>query len=126
MPRTKSLDTRAVQDFLKTVYTLQSQSERVSTNRLAKGLSISAPSVTDMAARLSTDGLLDYRKHHGVRLTESGERAAQEIVRRHEWIEQFLVRDLGFTPDEAHLEAEQMEHVVSKRLIDALEVKLST
>lgn len=43
MPQTKSLESRAVQDFLKTVYTLQHQSERVPTCRLAEALSISAP-----------------------------------------------------------------------------------
>lgn len=78
-----------------------------------------------MAARLRADGLVDYRKHHGVRLTETGEQAAQQIVHRHEGIERFLVHDLGFTPDEAHQEAEHMEHAVSNRLVDALERKLS-
>lgn len=53
MPRTKFLETRAVQDFLKTVYLLQNQTDRVSTHRLAEVLAISPPSVTDMALRLS-------------------------------------------------------------------------
>lgn len=126
MSQAKSLETRAVQDFLKTVYMLQSQMDRVSTHCLAAVLSISAPSVSDMAARLSADGLIDYRKYHGVRLTENGAYIAQAVVRRHERIEQFLVLDLGYTADEAHCEAERMEHAVSNRLVDALEHKLLT
>jgi len=126
MPQTKSIETRAAQDFLKTVYMLQTQSDRVSTHRLAEVLSISAPSVSDMAARLSADGLIDYRKYYGVRLTEAGASIAQAVMRRHERIEQFLVHDLGYTADEAHCEAELMEHAVSNRLVDALEHKLLT
>lgn len=105
MPQTKLIETSAAQDFLKTVYMLQTQSDRVSTHRLAEVLSISAPSVSDMAARLSADGLIDYRKYYGVRLTEAGASIAQAVVRRHERIEQFLVHDLGYTADEAHCEA---------------------
>ena len=112
--------TRSVEDFLKVLLALQEQHERVSTNALAEALSIAAPSVTDMAARLSAAGLIDYRKYHGVRLTKEGEQTARQIIQRHELIEAYLVTHLGFAPDEAHREAEQMEHAVSSRFVDAL------
>lgn len=111
---------QSVEDFLKALLALQKVHERVSTNALAEALSVAAPSVTDMAARLGTSGLIDYRKYHGMRLTEGGEQVAQEIIRRHELIEAYLVCHLGFAPDEAHQEAEQMEHAVSNRFVNAL------
>lgn len=117
--------TQSVEDFLKALLVLQGQHERVSTNALAEALSIAAPSVTDMAARLSAAGLIDYRKYHGMRLTEAGEQAAQQIIQRHELIEEYLVSQLGFAPDEAHQEAEQMEHAVSDRFVNAVVHRLN-
>ena len=43
------------------------------------------------------------------------------ILRRHRLIELFLVKTLGFTWDEVHDEAENLEHAVSDLLIDRLD-----
>jgi DtxR family Mn-dependent transcriptional regulator len=124
MSQNTTRESRAVQDFLKAVLVLQTQHERVPTNTLAEALSIAAPSVTDMAARLGTAGLLDYQKHQGVKLTALGEQEAHCIMQRHQVIELFLVETLAYTLDEAHQEAERMEHVVSERFVAALVEKL--
>jgi len=126
MPQNKSPESQSVQDFLKAVYTLQDECERVSTNALAEALSISAPSVTDMAGRLGAAGLLDYRKYHGVKLTHRGEKTARNVIQRHQLIEQFLVEHLGYNHGEAHQEAELMEHVVSDKFVEALALRLTT
>lgn len=117
-------ESRAVQDFLKAVLVLQTQHKRVATKILAEALSVAAPSVTQMAARLGTAGLLDYQKHQGVKLTALGEREAHCIVQRHQVIELFLVENLAYTVEEAHQEAERMEHAVSERFVAALAEKL--
>ena len=122
--RTANADSQSVQDFLKAVYMLQQQMERVSTNALAEMLSISPPSVTDMAHRLMLVGLVDNEKYHGVRLTEKGEREALRVIRRHRLIELYLVTDLGYALHEVHDEAEQLEHAVSDRFVAALVEKL--
>lgn len=124
MSQTKPPDSPSVQDFLKAVYELQNTHERVLTNTLAEALAISAPSVTDMAGRLCAAGLLDYRKHHGVKLTEAGEQSARTIMQRHLLIERFLIEHLGFDVAEAHQEAERMEHAVSDKFVEALALRL--
>lgn len=116
--------TRSMEDFLKTVYALQQKNERVSTNALAGALNISAPSVTDMAQRLVDEGLVDYRKYYGVRLTDEGERIALKMVRVHRLIELYLVQELGYALHEVHDEAERLEHAVSDRFIAAISHKL--
>ena len=123
--RTANADSQSVQDFLKAVYTLQQQMERVSTNALAEMLSISPPSVTDMAHRLMMAELVNYEKYHGVRLTEKGEHAALRVIRRHRLIELYLVTDLGYALHEVHEEADQLEHAVSDRFVAALVEKLN-
>lgn len=124
MSQTKSPQSQSVQDFLKAVYTLQGECERVSTNALAEILSISAPSVTDMARRLCISGLLDYRKYHGVRLTEVGEQAARNVIQRHQLIEQFLMVSFGYDRHEAHQEAEHLEHAISPLLETRIAIAL--
>ncbi len=118
------LKSTSVQNFLKTVYSLQQQMERASTNALAEALSIQAPSVTDMAQRLEEANLVDYQKYRGVVLTPEGEQLALQIIRRHRLIELYLVAELGYELSEVHDEAEHLEHAVSDRFIDALAQKL--
>ncbi|MCL4251224.1 MAG: metal-dependent transcriptional regulator [Anaerolineae bacterium] len=116
--------TRAVEDFLKSVFSLQQQQERVSTNDLAHVLGRTQPTVTDMAQRLMTAGLVDYQKYRGVRLTTAGEEIALKILRRHRLIELYLVREMGYALHEVHDEAERLEHAVSDRFIEALSARL--
>jgi DtxR family Mn-dependent transcriptional regulator len=126
MPKYKDSSTpsEAVQDFLKKVYTLQQDQDRVSTNALADALNITAPSVTDMAQRLVKEGTIDYMKYKGVRLTEKGQSVALNMLRRHRLIELYLVQDLGYELHEVHDEAESLEHTVSERFIEAIAHKL--
>jgi len=115
-----------VENFLKAVYTLQQRdmTDRVSTNTLSEMLNIKAPSVTDMAQRLVTAGLVDYRKYRGVVLTAAGLEIALRVIRRHRLIELYLVRELGYELHQVHDEAERLEHAVSARFVDAIERKL--
>lgn len=123
MPR-KQKRSESVDDFLKAVYTLQQDADRVSTNTLRDRLDITAPSVTDMAQRLVAAGLVDYQKYGGVILTPEGERHALKVIRRHRLIELYLVRELGYELHEVHEEAERLEHAVSERFIEAIARKL--
>lgn len=116
---------RAVEDFLKAVYSLQQKTpDRVSTNSLAEALNIAAPTVTDMARRMEDAGLLDYRKYHGMVLTDEGMALALRVLRRHRLIELYLVQELGYELHEVHHEAENLEHAVSDRFIEAIATKL--
>jgi DtxR family Mn-dependent transcriptional regulator len=117
--------TKAVEDFLKAVFALQQDGERVSTNALKEALNLTAPSVTDMAQRLTEMGKVDYVKHRGVRLTDAGKSIALTVIRRHRLIELYLVQELGFALHEVHAEAEKLEHVVSDRFIEAVALKLN-
>lgn len=122
--RNSARTSKSVEDFLKTVYTLQQNVERVSTNALAEALNITAPSVTDMAQRLTREGTVDYVKYKGIRLTENGRFVALKMLRRHRLIELYLVQGLGYELHEVHDEAEALEHTVSDRFIEAIATKL--
>ncbi len=115
--RPHEIFSEAIEDFLKAVYLLQQEQDRVQTSALAEALNITAPSTTEMAKKLAKANLVVHEPYRGIRLTAAGERVALEIVRNHRLLELFLVRALGYTWDEVHEEAERLEHAVSERLI---------
>ena len=123
MPEEKVLDpSRAVEDYLKAVYKLQSEAggSAVSTTALAEELGRSAASITRMVQGLATQGLLSYTRYRGARLTELGEIAALRIIRRHRVIELYLIERLGYSWEDVHAEAERLEHAASDVLIDRM------
>ncbi|MEZ4825648.1 MAG: metal-dependent transcriptional regulator [Bacteroidia bacterium] len=109
------------ENYLKCIYKFSGSGERVSTNTLANFLKTSPASVTDMIKKLKKDGLVDYLKHQGVTLTPSGNEIALKILRKHRLWEVFLVEKLGFSWDQVHEIAEQLEHIDSADLIAALD-----
>ncbi len=109
------------ENYIKGIYALQQKSKRVNTNSLASLLETSAASITDMLKKLKSKKLLDYKKYHGFRLNEEGNREALKIIRRHRLWEYFLVSKLGMDWEKIHDIAEELEHVSSKELIDRLD-----
>ncbi len=108
--------TDSIQDYLKAIYDLTQSGEPASTKALATRLGVEPASVTGMVQKLAAarPPLLTYRKHHGVRLTSAGRRAALEVIRHHRLLEAWLVHTLGYSWDEVHGEAEKLEHVISE------------
>lgn len=111
-----SVYSEAIEDFLKAVYLLQQEHERVQTSALAEALGITAPSTTEMAKKLARANLVEHEPYRGIRLTAVGKRVALEIVRNHRLLELFLVQSLDYSWDEVHEEAERLEHAISERL----------
>ncbi|MBN8823648.1 MULTISPECIES: metal-dependent transcriptional regulator [unclassified Spirosoma] len=113
------------ENYLKTIYNLANRQQgEVSTNALAEVTATKAASVTDMLRKLSEKQLIHYKKYQGVRLTEEGERLALQIIRRHRLWEVFLVEKLGFSWDQVHDIAEELEHIRSEELVTRLDTYL--
>jgi DtxR family Mn-dependent transcriptional regulator len=108
--------TNSIQDYLKAIYDLTQVGDPASTNALAERLGVEPASVTGMVQKLAAGRppLVHYRKHHGVRLTTAGRRAALEVIRHHRLLEAWLVKTLGYSWDAVHSEAEKLEHVISE------------
>jgi DtxR family transcriptional regulator, Mn-dependent transcriptional regulator len=113
------------QDYLKVIWNAQEWSrEKVSTKMLAEKIGVSASTASESIRKLAEQGLVDHEKYGAVTLTESGRRAALAMVRRHRLLEAFLVKELGYSWDEVHDEAEVLEHAVSDRLVARIDAKL--
>jgi DtxR family Mn-dependent transcriptional regulator len=115
---------RAVQDYLKAIHSLNGAEQTVSPNDIAARLGVRAPSVTGMLKRLADAGLIDYAPGCGARLTPRGITEARRVIRRHRLVELFLTRVLGLDWSEVDAEAEALEHAISPRLEQALAAHL--
>src|SRR6187401_2884694 len=109
------------ENYLKTIFHLQTKDENVSTNELAEKLKAKPASITDMMKKLKTRKLVNYQPYQGFRLTPEGKKVALSIIRRHRLWEYFLSEKLKFNWDEVHEVAEQLEHVSNKKLVDKLD-----
>jgi DtxR family Mn-dependent transcriptional regulator len=106
----------SIQDYLKSVYKLQSEDGRVTIGAIAKDQSVSPASASAMVKKLAALDLLEHEPYRGARLTESGERVAVEVIRHHRLIELYLAETLGLHVDDVHDEADRLEHVISEEL----------
>jgi DtxR family Mn-dependent transcriptional regulator len=114
------LNRQAIEDYLKTIYELADEQSPVSTTRVAEAREVKASSATNMMQKLARLGLVTYEKHRGVNLTAEGEAIALETIRHHRLVELYLTRELGYSWDEVHEEAEQLEHVLSVKLAERM------
>ncbi|VCT90702.1 Iron-dependent repressor IdeR [Mycolicibacterium hassiacum DSM 44199] len=113
------------QDYLKAIWTAQEWShEKVSTKMLAERIGVSASTASESIRKLADQGLVNHEKYGAVTLTDAGRAAALAMVRRHRLMETFLMRELGYSWDEVHDEAEVLEHAVSDRMLARIDAKL--
>ena len=106
----------AIQDYLKEIYKLAGEVDRVTTNAVARRMGVSAPSVTSMLKKLAALGLVVHEPYRGATLTADGEQIAVEIVRHHRLLELYLMQTLGMSIEHVHAEADRLEHALSEEL----------
>jgi len=110
------------ENYIKAIFKLSDNNTvSVSTNAIAESMQTAAASVTDMLKRLTEKGYVLYEKYKGARLSEDGKKRALLLLRKHRLWEAFMVDKLGFSWDEIHPIAEQLEHIQSEKLINQLD-----
>src|SRR5437899_9967176 len=117
-----------VENYLKAIFQGQSSLARdqrlVPMGLVASTLGVTPGTATTMVKALAESGLAEYEPYSGVRLSPAGEKLAGLVLRRHRLVELFLVQVMGMRWDEVHDDAEQLEHVVSERLIERIDEML--
>lgn len=119
------LNHQAIEDYLKTIYMLEQDKSPVSTTRIASARNVKPGSATSMIQRLDRLNLVNYEKHYGVTLTDTGRDIALEVIRHHRLVELYLIEALGFAWDEVHQEADILEHVISEQLEERIAAALN-
>ena len=114
-----------VEDYLGVIYRLR---EGAGTPpplaRMQEYFNYSLISIHEMVQKLESQALVSYTPYHGVVLTDSGEKIATALVRRHRIWERFLTDILKVSEDVVHTVAGQLEHaapeLVTERLAELL------
>jgi DtxR family Mn-dependent transcriptional regulator len=122
------LPSSTVENYLKAIYhgqlALVADARLVPMGQVASALGVAPGTATTMVKALAESNLAEYEPYSGVRLTAAGEKLAALVLRRHRLVELFLVQVMGMSWAEVHDEAEQLEHVVSERLIERIDEML--
>jgi DtxR family transcriptional regulator, Mn-dependent transcriptional regulator len=110
----------AFEEYCECIFELQEDDLDVIQARMAERLQVSRPAVSEMIRKLDAEGLIS-QETGSIRLTESGLKLAQSVVRRHRLAERFLTDILGLSWAAAHHEAGRWEHVISGQVEEALD-----
>ncbi len=112
-----------IEDYLQSIYSLETEGERVIAARLARWMRVSPPTAWATVQRMQRDGHVALDAKKTVHLTPKGRELAESVARRHRLSERFLSDVLGLGWAEAHREAHIFEHGVTK-VIEQRIVKL--
>lgn len=125
MSSVASAATSVVEDYVKVIYShTEWQSEPITSSVLASRLGLAASSVTEMVKKLAAAGFVTHVPYGAITLTEDGRALALRMLRRHRLIETWLVESFDYGWDEVHGDAEVLEHAISDRLLEAIDVSL--
>jgi DtxR family Mn-dependent transcriptional regulator len=101
-----------LEEYLETVLELDEDGVVVTQARLADRLAHSAPTVSQMVRRLTSEGYLEV-SNRVLSLTPKGRQQAEAVVRKHRLAERLLTDVIGLGWEKAHEEAGRWEHVIS-------------
>lgn len=116
--------TPRISDCLKVIYDMQERGQKVSTSAVSERLGVSDATVTMLFKDFAAAGWVEHVPYKGVRLTQLGEQKAIEVIRHHRLLELYLARELGYSWDKVHAEADKLEHVISEEFEDRLDALL--
>ena len=113
--------TSSQEEYLKTIYILSKTEKEIRVTDIAKKLEITKPSVNRAIKNLKDINLLNYETYGEIKLTQEGEKIAQEILKREDVMKLFLSKILDIEEKQAETEAIAMKHAISRKTEEKLE-----
>src|SRR2546430_373725 len=92
--------------------------------RVAEMLGVSRASAGEMLKRLEAEGLVERGEHKEAILTAEGRKLAERAVRRHRITERLLTDFMGYTPAEAHEQADLLGDTFTDEMVERIEKQL--
>ena len=115
--------TTTIENYVKEIFFAEQENpgNPVPMGTIAKALKVVPGTATTMVKSMERNKLLKYKPRIGVTLSGEGRTLAIRMIRRHRLIEVFLVNVLKLDWDEIHEDAEELEHVVSDRILEKID-----
>jgi DtxR family Mn-dependent transcriptional regulator len=117
--------TPTVDRYLEAIYCIAAEGEIVRPSRLTYWLDVSAPTVSDAVQRLKRDGWVEIASDRSITLTETGDRVATQIVRRHRILERWLTDVLNFDWAAADEEADRLSSAMSDDVVAQIDASMN-
>lgn len=113
------------ENYLKAIFHLMTEENTVTINELSKFLNVKMPSVNNMMKKFADRKWVIYESYKPLKITDSGQKEAALIVRKHRLTEMFLVEKMNFGWENVHEIAEQVEHIKSEKFFDKMDELLN-
>jgi DtxR family transcriptional regulator, Mn-dependent transcriptional regulator len=123
----------SIDEYLETIYFLAfpigeyrplSSGSPTLAARVAEMLGVSRASAGEMLKRLEAEGLIERGEHKEALLTAPGRARAERVVRKHRIIERLLTDFMGYTPAEAHVQADELGDTFTDEMVDRIAKRL--
>jgi DtxR family Mn-dependent transcriptional regulator len=109
-----------LEDYLETILKLQRKNTVARVKDIAAGVGVLSGTVTSALKTLAEKDLINYKPYSFITLTPKGSRIAEEILRRHNAIKDFLQSVLLLDEERAEENACRMEHAMDRVAINRL------
>jgi DtxR family Mn-dependent transcriptional regulator len=110
----------SLEDYLEAIFNLAGKSQGARSKDIAEKLGVARSSVTGAVRTLREKGLANYRPYGCITLTDPGQSAAAEVVRKHNVLTSFFADVLGVDRDAAQQAACRAEHALGPEIIGRL------
>ena len=111
---------KALEEYLKTMYVLQKQTGRVRVTDVAEKMNCTKASVNKAVNNLKNSGLLNYETYGTIELTWEGENRAKKILEAYDIVCLFLKEVLDLEEEDAQKEAEKIKSAITDETINKL------
>ncbi|MBD3230413.1 MAG: metal-dependent transcriptional regulator [Candidatus Lokiarchaeota archaeon] len=110
---------KTIEDYLEIIYILEKKEGYAHTGKIADLLNIKAPSVSEMLAKLENEKMITYQPYKGAKLTNKGQKIAENTIQKHQTISEFLTM-IGVEKHRAEVDACRLEHHISNQAMEKL------
>jgi len=115
------MDSPTEENYLKALFKLSDKKDHINISELSAAMKVSMPTANSMVKKLDAQGWLKYEKYKPLTITPKGKKRASLIIRKHRLTEMYLVEKMGFSWENVHEIAEQVEHVQSEAFFDRMD-----
>lgn len=110
----------SLEDYLEAIFHTVDTKGAARAKDIVQRMGVNNSSVTQALRLLSEKELVNYTPYDVITLTDSGEKIALDVVRRHEVMRRFLTQVLGLEDEDADQGACRMEHAISGPVLERL------
>lgn len=118
---TKTVElTASLEDYIEAIYHIVEEKKVARGKDIAASLDVTRASVTEALRSLSKKGLVNYQPYEVITLTLAGNKAARDVIHRHESLKKFFMEVLCVDEEIAETGACRVEHTAPREIIDRM------